>query len=240
MMGERQKRGLWLDPRTKILLLLLCVLSAMSAPSLQYELVLVAVIGIFGAACGRWSYAFKGLLCYGLVYLFTVWVMGGMTGALRTMFIAFLGLFHKVYPCEMLSGIVLSTTKVSEFLSAMNRVHAPKKLVIPLAIMLRYVPTIREDWHFIKDAMKMRDVTPSFKGLITNPGMTIDCIYVPLMMAASKAADELSIASVTRGIENPKPRTCLVQIHFRAADWLTAACFLAVLLIGLYLRGGAV
>ena len=84
----------------------------------------------------------------------------------------------------------------------------------------------------------MRDVSPSFKGLVTNPAMTVDCIYIPLMMAASKAADELSIASVTRGIENPKPRTCFVQIHFRVTDWLMIACFLIVLFIGLYLRGG--
>ena len=236
--GEYQKRGLWLDPRTKILLLLICVLSAMFAPSLQYEFVFVVVIGLLGVICGRWKYALKGILFYALVYLFTILVMGNMTGSLRTMFIAFLGLFHKVYPCGMLSGIALSTTKVSEFLSAMNRIHAPKKLVIPLAVMLRYIPTIREDWHFIKDAMKMRDVSPSFKGLVTNPAMTVDCIYVPLMMAASKAADELSIASVTRGIENPKPRTCFVQIHFRVTDWLMIACFLIVLFIGLYLRGG--
>lgn len=153
------------------------------------------------------------------------------------MFVAFLGLVHKVYPCGLLSGIVLSTTKISEFLSAMNRVHAPKKLVIPLAVMLRYVPTIQEDWHFIKDAMKMRDVSPSLRGVIRNPGMTVDCIYVPLMMAASKAADELSIASVTRGIENPKPRTCLVQIKFGVADILVLLCFLAYFVAGLYGKG---
>lgn len=51
--------------------------------------------------------------------------------------------------------------------------------------------------------------------------MTINCIYVPLLTAASKTADELSIASVTRGIENPKPRTCLVKIQMRSADFLT-------------------
>lgn len=239
MMPGNRENGLWLDPRTKILLLLICVLCAMFAPSLQYELGLVIVIGILGAVSGRWKYSLKGILFYVLVYFFTVWVMGCMTGALRTMFIAFLGLFHKVYPCGMLSGIVISTTKVSEFLSAMNRVHAPKKLAIPLAVMLRYIPTIREDWRYIKDAMKMRDVSPSLKGLLTNPGMTVDCIYVPLMMAASKAADELSIASVTRGIENPKPRTCLVQIRFRIADGLVIAVLIAVLCVGLYLRGGA-
>jgi energy-coupling factor transport system permease protein len=237
MMGGNQQKGLWLDPRTKILLLLLCVLSAMVAPSLQYELGLVLAIGFLGVCCGRWKYAVKGVLLYFLIYLFTVWVMGSASGGLRAMFVAFLGLVHKVYPCGMLSGIVLSTTKISEFLSAMNRVHVPKKIVIPLAVMLRYIPTIREDWRFIKDAMKMRDVSPSLKGLLTNPGMTVDCIYVPLMMAASKAADELSIASVTRGIENPKPRTCLVQIRFGLVDILVLLCFIAYFVFGLYGKG---
>lgn len=240
MIGGYQQKGLWLDPRTKILLLLLCVFAAMSAPSLLYEFGLVMVIGILGICCGKWKYALKGVVFYVLVYLLTVWVVGSMTGTLRTMFVAFLGLFHKIYPCGMLSAIVLSTTKVSEFLSAMNRIHAPKKLVIPLAVMLRYIPTIGEDWRYIKDAMKMRDVSPSLKGFVTNPGMTVDCIYVPLMMAASKAADELSIASVTRGIENPEPRTCLVQIRFGIADGIVLLLFLAYLLFGLYLKGGLV
>lgn len=84
----------------------------------------------------------------------------------------------------------------------------------------------------------MRDVAPSFKGFLTDPGMAVECIYVPLMMAASKAADELSIASVTRGIENPKPRTCLVQIKFSIFDWAVMAAALAFFGFGQYLRGG--
>ena len=235
--GTSPRRGLWLDPRTKILLLLLCILSAMMAPSLYYELGLVLLIGLLGVCCGKWKYAWKGAAFYGLIVLITFWIMDTMTGTWRTMFIAFLGLFHKVYPCGMLSGIVISTTKVSEFLSAMNRVHAPKKLVIPLAVMLRYIPTIQEDWRFIKDAMRLRDVSPSLKGLLTHPGMTVECIYVPLMMAASKAADELSIASITRGIENPKPRTCLVQIRMGPADVLAILCFGAFFAAGLYGKG---
>ena len=49
-----------------------------------------------------------------------------MTGTWRTMFVAFLGLVHKVYACGMLAGIVISTTKVGEFLSSMARLHVPK------------------------------------------------------------------------------------------------------------------
>lgn len=42
--------------------------------------------------------------------------------------------------------------------------------------------------------------------------MTVNCIYMPLLIATSKAADELSIAFVTRGIEDLNLRTCLVNI----------------------------
>lgn len=236
-MEETRRKGFWLDPRAKLFLILMCVLASMFAPSLAYQFGLVLLIALLGVFFGKWKYAVKAVCFYAVICALTVWIMAEMTGTLRTMFVAFLGLFHKACAYGMLAGIVLSTTKVSEFLSAMNRIHAPKKLVIPLAVMLRYIPTIQEDWRYIKDAMKLRDVSPSLKGLITNPGMIVDCIYVPLMMAASKAADELSIASVTRGIENPKPRTCLVQIRFGVADGIISLLFLAYLAAGFYLRG---
>lgn len=95
-----------------------------------------------------------------------------------------------------------------------------------------YVPTIREDWHFIKDAMRMRDVSPNLKNFILHPAMTIECIYVPLMMAASKTADELTVASVTRGIENPTQRTSYVRIGFGIADLIVVLAFLAMFLVG--------
>ena len=169
------------------------------------------------------------MIAYALICVFTVWCMGMLVGTWQTMFIAFLGLVHKVYACGMLAGLVISTTKVGEFLSAMARLHIPKKLTIPIAVMLRYLPTIREDWYYIKGAMRLRDVSPTLAGFLKAPAMTINCIYVPLLTAASKAADELSIASVTRGIENPKPRTCLVKIQMRSADFLAIVLFTAFL-----------
>lgn len=221
------------DPRTKLALLLCCVLCAMCAPNLTYQFALVVLIGLFAVVSGKVRYAVRGVLAYGLVCLFTSWCMGVLTGTWRTMFVAFLGLLHKVYACGMLAGVVIATTKVGEFLSAMARLHCPKKLTIPLAVMLRYLPTIREDWRFIKDAMALRDVSPTLWGFLKAPAMTVNCIYVPLLTAASKAADELSIASVTRGIEAPHPRTCLVELHMGAADWLVMLVFAALLAAGL-------
>ena len=220
-----------LDQRTKLFLILICVLSAMFAPNLYFQLALVTLIGLLAVLSGKWRYALRGIVVYALICAFTVWCMDAFGGTWRTMFVAFLGLVHKVYACGMLAGIVISTTKVGEFLSAMMRMHVPKKLTIPLAVMLRYLPTIREDWRYIKDAMRLRDVSPTLVGFLKAPAMTTCCIYVPLLTAASKAADELSIASVTRGIENPKPRTCLVKIKMRAAD------FIAIALLAAFLAG---
>ncbi len=223
------------DPRTKIIALFLCVLTATMAPSLPYEFILVFLIAVFGCICKKIRYSLISASFFALFYCFTVYYLSVGAGMAHTMFVAWMGLFYKVYPCGMLAGIILSTTKVNEFLSAMNKAHVSKKVVIPLAVMLRYLPTIREDWHYIKDAMRLRDVSPSIRGLLTHPGMTVECVYVPLMMAASKAADELSIASVTRGIENPNPRTCLVQIRFRFKDALVVMCFLALFIAGRFL-----
>ena len=97
--------------------------------------------------------------------------------------------------------------------------------------MLRYLPAIREDWVSIHDAMRLRDVNPSLAGLITRPLLTAQCVYVPLMMAASKAADELAIASLTRGIENPSPRTSLIEIRMGAADIALIGAFAVVLAV---------
>ena len=160
---------LHLDPRTKLFLILLCVLSAVFAPNLYFQFALVTLISLLAAFSGKWQYALRGILAYALICAFTVWCMGVLAGTWRTMFIAFLGLVHKVYACGMLAGLVISTTKVGEFLSAMAHLHIPKKLTIPIAVMLRYLPTIREDWHFIKDAMRLRDVSPTLAGFLKAP-----------------------------------------------------------------------
>ena len=41
MMGNTVQKGLWLDPRAKLFLILMCVLCSMFAPSLSYQFALV-------------------------------------------------------------------------------------------------------------------------------------------------------------------------------------------------------
>lgn len=232
---RKNSKGLWFDPRTKFLLLLFSVLAATFAPNLIYEAGLVVLIALFALACNRTKIAIGGVLIYAVIYAITTVTITYASANAQATLLAFFGLIHKVYPCGLMGGLMIGTTRISEFLSAMNKLHAPKSFTIPFAIMLRYIPTIREDWHFIKDAMRLRDVSPTLGGLLTRPAMTLECVYAPLLMAASKAADELSIASVTRGIENPHPRTCFVKIRFHVTDFIAIICFAAYFAAGQFL-----
>ena len=225
------------DPRTKIILLFLCVISSTIATSLQYESALVFAVVVFGCASGKVRRSLFYAAFYAIFYMVTLFIMSLEKGILYTVFTAWLGLFYTVYPCAFLASIILSTTKVNEFLTAMNKARIPNKIVIPLAVMLRYIPSVCEDWNYIKDAMRLRDVKPSLFGFFKNPVMMVECLYVPILMTASNTADELSAAAVTRGIENPKPRTCLLQIKFRKRDWIAIAFAVYVLVLGCVWRG---
>ena len=215
------------DPRTKFILLFLCVISSTIATSLQYESAIVFAVVVFGCASGKVRRSFFYAAFYAIFYMVTLFIMSLEKGILYTVFTAWLGLFYTVYPCAFLASIILSTTKVNEFLTAMNKARIPNKIVIPLAVMLRYIPSVCEDWNHIKDAMRLRDVNPSLVGFFINPTMMVECLY----------ADELSAAAVTRGIENPKPRTCLLQIKFRKRDWIAIAFAVYVLVLGCVWRG---
>ena len=53
---------------------------------------------------------------------------------------------------------MLSSTSVSEFISAMERMHVTEKITIPLSVIFRFFPTISEEYKAIRDAMKMRGI----------------------------------------------------------------------------------
>lgn len=226
------------DPRTKIVLLFICILCTAFMTSQTYELILVFMIAVFGMIAGKYKYALVGMVCYVVILMGSQYVLLNLSGMWQAMFAAFFGLIHKVYPCGMMSGITMGSTKISEFMVALYRLHMPQSIVIPFAVMIRYVPVIFEDWQYIKDAMKMRDISPSIKGFLTDPSMTVECVYVPFMMAASKTADELSIASVARGIENPNPRSSLTEISFCIQDGIAVFLFFLCFLAMLAARGG--
>ena len=214
----KKKSNLHFNPCTKIVLLFLCIVISSLLSSIEYELIFVSIIAFFSIINKKIKFACGGVLIYLVVFIISVLTVKYGNSTVRSLLMPFLGLVHKVYPVCMLSMLILRTTKVGEFLSAMGYVGISKKITIPLAVMLRYIPTVREDWMYIKDSMCLRGISPSFFGFIKNPALTIECIYSPMIIMASKAADELTIASITRGIESPKKRTSIIEIRFDIHD----------------------
>lgn len=222
---SRKKNALHLDPRTFLFLLLLGNLAVFVGPSLVGEMGLMLMILLLAIGCGVFKFPVKMTAVY-FVFVLIDFVSIQYGTGLWVYLALFFRFLRKVMPCGLLGIILIQTTKVGSFMAALSKMKVPKKIMIPLTVMLRYFPAIREDYQRIKKAMKMRGITPGIKSLFTHPSMTIECIYVPIMMSASRRADELSAAAITRGIENPNPRTSLEDVSLKWVDYLVMLLFI--------------
>lgn len=223
--GRSGQSWLRLDPRTKLLLLLSGNIAVVVSPGLHYEILMAFVILLLGLLCGVYRYSIKMTVLY--LILTTVQIAGTLyfEYALRAFIVTFAIFLRKLFPCAMLGGILISTTKVNELMAALQRLRLPFSIIIPLAITLRYIPMVCEEWKHVRDAMAMRGISASVWGFLKNPVRTIECVYVPMMISAAKSADELAAAAVTRGIDNPKTRSCVQRLHFAKKDVWCAVCF---------------
>ena len=52
MNRQTSRKWLWIDPRSKMLILLICVVAATTAPNLTYEMGLVLIIAVFALLSG--------------------------------------------------------------------------------------------------------------------------------------------------------------------------------------------
>ena len=153
------------DPRAGLALLLLWALAVFFSPGLWFEALMMLLVVAFGVAAGEGAPLRSAMLALYAVAMACMLAVSQLdAGVLKTMLSSFFLLLRKVFPCGLLAAVVVSTTHVNEFMSALSRMRVPRQVTIPLAVMLRYVPAIREDWRFIKDAMRMRGVSPSLAG----------------------------------------------------------------------------
>ena len=91
---------------------------------------------------------------------------------------------------------MISTTTVSEFTAAMQRMHLSDKIIIPLSVMFRFFPTVIDESVSINAAMKMRDIRIGGR----NFSKMFEYRIVPLMTCCVKIGEELSAAALTRGL----------------------------------------
>ena len=220
------RKGLAFDPRTKILLLLSVNLLLLLSHSLWFEVVLfagcIAIVSVSGQVKSAGHFLIAFLLMLGIDRGLTPY----MSGIVFTL-VSFVSLaLRKFLPCLILGKWILTTTEVSEFVAAMWKVHLPQTAIIPLSVVFRYFPTIKEEWGTVRAAMKMRGIHVS-----------LEHIMVPFLMSAINVSEELSAAALCRGLDNPGEHTCLCRVEFQQQDKIALLLCVLLAAFAIFLKG---
>lgn len=140
----------------------------------------------------------------------------------------------RILPLMVVAAFMMGTTKVSELVYVLRKVHAPQWLVIPISVLFRFFPTVRHDYAQIRRAMKFRNIAVTTGDMIRHPLRTMEYIYVPLLNNATNVAADLTSAALTRGISDPGPKTSIERVTFTGLDALMCALGLTLLGCGVY------
>lgn len=220
LQADIENRGLILDPRTKLLLLITMatfVLGGMVGEKLWFLTPCFCILPlVLLISTGNYKTAFIYTVVYTAAYLSFTLLVGRTTGLTNFLILGTSGILTKIMPSLMLGIYVVSSTTVSEFTAAMQRMHVSEKLIIPLSVMFRFFPTVADEFTSINAAMRMRGI--SLGG--GNVSRMLEYRLIPLMSCSVKIGDELSAAALTRGLGGTVKRTNVCRIGFRAVDIL--------------------
>lgn len=223
-----QKRGLILDPRTKLLLLVTVstfVLGGLGSDKLPLIIpCLCALPLILFLASGKIRSAILYLVLFAGAYLAGILLVPRLSGFLHFFLLGCTGTLSRIMPGVVLGAYVISTTTVSEFTAAMQRLRVSEKIIIPISVMFRFFPTVGEEFGAINAAMRMR-------GISLGGGRAVKMLeyrLVPLMTCSVKIGEELSAAALTRGLGSEVRRTNVCRIGFNIQDRIFIALCAAV------------
>ena len=241
-----------LDPRTKILLVVLYITALFCAKNVaSYGLMALVLAVCTRISRVRLKAMVRGLKPVVFIIVFTAVLNLFFTPGQRELFalgplhITDTGLSNAVFMVLRILLLIMGTflltytTSPIALTDALEHLLAPlKKLRVPvheLAMMmssaLRFIPTLIEETDKIMSAQKARG--GDFEsGNIFQKAKALVPILVPLFVSAFRRADELATAMECRCYHGGEGRTALHVLRFKSADWLVLIGF-AVLASGI-------
>ncbi len=236
-MEERTKR-FHLDPRTKVLILALIAtvemfdinICVMSAVGLIPFLLLLSNCRIKGAC--------KYLFVFGLSVFAHVFRTDIQINMVLNMIIVLLGGFVlKLFPSFACGEYILRSTSVSEMISAFTAMGMSRKMLIPLTVMFRFFPTIKQENDAIHDAALMRGMTMDRKMFWKDPARAFEYRVIPLMINIANIGNDLSAAALSRGLDNPVRHTAYTDVKIGMVDVLTVVCCIGLVSSVIFVTG---
>lgn len=229
--SARQRTKICLDPRTKLICLIIINMLVLGRGPLWFILVCGAVVFFFvldisrglGLAVYTALVGLSSLLFIALHHTpaswFTDLVMGvGFWVTRFTISIAF-------------AGWVIATTGASELSTALSSLRLPRVLTVPFDVVLRFIPLVLIELHQVIDAMRLRGVLRGPSSLFLHPITTAEFILVPLLSSMTRMADELSASALIRGLGRKGKRTSIVALKFSWTDVVMALLIAGLLLL---------
>jgi len=215
-----QQPILRIDARTKFALLFGVGISSLMFPPFWLEATTFALMALLLALNRRIQTSAKFTAVF-LIMLLLDWTLSlKVSGGFAALFFTLVRFGRLMLPIFMAGILLMKTTSVSEFMLSFERMHLPSKLIIPLSVMFRFIPTISEECHSIRDAMRFRGIGISVRSVLTKPMMTLEYTMVPLLMSTATIADELAAASLSRGLDADTKRTSIEDVRLRLQDYL--------------------
>ena len=223
-------KQLYLDPRTKIVLCLaVSFIMLYSTTSPVVNALQIALPLIFLLMLGKHKMAVYYVCAYAFASLVPALLVSYLPAVINLLFTGMIALMTQILPGMMMAYFLLASTSVSEFVTAMDRLHVPKSINVPMSVLFRFFPTIVEEYGHVRDAMRMREV-----GNLRQPMAMLEYRMVPFMTSIVSIGNDLAASALTRGLSAPVRRTNVCPIGFTWRDGLalvlTGGC-IAIFLI---------
>ena len=245
-----------LDPRTKILLVVLYIVALFTAKSLlTYGImalclticVRISKVGIRQLVRGLkpvlFIIIFTGilnlfftpgdtyLLEWGFLHITVEGLRNAVFMVLRIMLLI-MGTFLMTYTTSPIS----LTDGLERLLNGLKKLHVPvHELAMMMSIALRFIPTLIEETDKIMSAQKARGADFE-SGNIIQKAKALIPILVPLFISAFRRADELATAMECRCYHGGEGRTKLHVLKYERRDYIALTLGVLVVAAVLTLR----
>lgn len=244
-----------LDPRTKILLVLVYIILIFSVNSFAGS----AVLAAFTLLCIRISripprFVLKGLkpillfiiitglfnlfLTQGDVvfrwWIFTITRQGIYFAAFMVLRLVFLILGTSLL--TLTTSPIALTDGMEQLLSPLKKIGVPAhELSMMMSIALRFIPILMEETDKIIKAQTARGADFETGNLIRRAKAMVP-ILIPLFISAFRRADELATAMECRCYRGGENRTRLKELHYTRLDFAAWTVFLGLSVLVIALR----
>ena len=168
------------------------------------------------------SKAYRECVLYSVIYIiiaglmFYIYHIPNTTLALTIVSISYF--VQKFVIAVMMIEFLKRKTSMPYVISAMQTMKFPNAVAIPFIVILRYMPTLREDYGYLKDSLKIRGIRTSGIEFFIHPIRSLEFMIVPILFRSIRVAEELSTSVLLRGIENYKNRTNIYPLKFTKID----------------------